>query len=181
MKQQKRTKQESNDPIYFSIIVVLFGISISTFIHDPILHSLWAVLNGWSIDSYESGWMTGSTSILASSSASWQSLWGYFMFPAISIFILTLIIVAMKPEKLIMIFGIITMSLNLPSLNPLITGSDAYNAVGVLTNGGFSEGFAYTMHYLLFFLILVIWGIYLYIVIEDNSKDSKKRVENLYH
>lgn len=174
-------KKESNDYIYYSIIIVFIGLSAGTFLHDPILHGLAATINGWSIDSYDSGWMTGSTSVIAPKTAGWQPFWFYFMFPSLVIFILTLAITIIRPERFIRVGGIILISLNLPSMNPTIIGSDAYNAVNMLAKSGFSEGFAYMMHYLLFFLILVVWGIYLYIVIENDSKDSKKRVENLYH
>jgi len=177
-------KKESNDMIYWAVIVVLLGMSVSTFFHDPILHGAAALINGWSIDSYDSGGifgMTGSTSVIAPATAGWFSLWFYFMFPSLTIFILTMIIAIIKPEKLIMIFGIITISLNLPSLNPTIPGSDAYNAVGMLIKSGFSDGYANLLHYLLFFLILVVWGLYLYIVIENNPNDSRRRIENIYH
>ena len=184
MKRKENGKKESNDPIYWTVIIVLFGLSLSTLIHDPILHGIAALINGWSIDSFDSGGvfgMTGSTSVIAPSTASWQSLWFYFMFPSLAIFILTAVIVFIKPEKSVMIFGIISMSLNLPSMNPTITGSDAFNAVGMLVTKGFSEGYANMAHYLLFFLILILWGLYLYVVIENNPKDSRKRVENIYH
>lgn len=174
-------KKESNDYIYWTVIIVFFGLALGTFLHDPVLHSVAATINGWSIDSYESGWMTGSTSVIAPANASWQSLWFYFMFPSLAIFILTIVITLIRMEKSVMVGGIILMSLNLPSLNPTIPGSDAYNAVGMLVKSGFAEGYANMLHYLLFFLILVVWGLYLYIVIENNPKDSRKRVENIYH
>ncbi len=186
-KQPSRWKKngivESNDPIYWTIIIVLFGLSISTFMHDPILHGIAATISGWSIDSYDSGGifgMTGSTSVIAPTNASWQSVWFYFMFPSLAIFILTSLITFIKPEKVIMVGGIILMSLNLPSLNPTITGSDAYNAVDMLIKSGFSEGFVNIVHYLLFFLILIIWGLYLYVTIENSEADARKRVKNIY-
>ena len=180
---QRTSKQESNDPIYWTVIIVMFGLSISTLIHDPVLHGIAATINGWSIDSYDSGGifgMTGSTSVIAPVSASWQQLWFYFMFPSLAIFILTAIITFIKPEKSIMVGGIIVMSLNLPSLNPTITGSDAYNAVDMLVKHSFSEGYANLAHYLLFFLILILWGMYLYVTIENSETDARKRVKNIY-
>ncbi len=180
----RKQKMESNDPIYWTIIIVMFGLSISTLIHDPILHGIAATINGWSIDSFDGGGifgMTGSTSVIAPATAPWLQLWFYFMFPSLAIFILTAIIAFIKPEKSIMVGGIIVMSLNLPSLNPTIVGSDAYNAVDMLVKHGFSEGLVIIAHYLLFFLILVLWGLYLYVVIENQPNDARKRVENIYH
>lgn len=180
----RKQKMDSNDPIYWTIIIVMFGLSISTLIHDPILHGIAAKINGWSIDSFNSGGifgMTGSTSVIAPATAPWQQLWFYFMFPSLAIFVLTVIITFIKPEKSTMVGGIIVMSLNLPSLNPTITGSDAYNAVDMLVKHGFSEWYANIVHYLLFFLILVIWALYLYVVIENQPQDARKRVENIYH
>lgn len=174
---------ESNDPIYWTIIIVMFGLSISTLIHDPILHGIAATINGWSIDSFDSGGifgMTGSTSVIAPATANWQSLWFYFMFPSLAIFIMAALITFIKPEKSIMVGGIIVMSLNLPSLNPTIIGSDAYNAVYMLVKHGFSEGLAITMHYLLFFLVLIFWGLFLYVTIENSEADAKKRIKNIY-
>lgn len=178
---QRPKKHESNDYIYWTIIIVFLGISAGTFIHDPILHGVIAVLNGWSIDDYQTGLMIGSTSVIAPANASWQSYWIFFMFPALAIFIIVMVITLLRPERVLMVGGIIVMSMNLPSLNPAITGSDAYNAVDMLAKKGFGEGYANLVHYLLFFIILVAWGLYLYIVIENNSKDSRLRIENIYH
>ncbi|MDD5453917.1 MAG: hypothetical protein PHW62_00255 [Candidatus Ratteibacteria bacterium] len=184
MNRKSNGKMESNDPIYWSIVIVMFGLSLSTFLHDPILHGIAAKINGWSIDSYDMGGifgMTGSTSVIAPVSASWPSLWFYFMFPSLAIFILTVIITFLKPEKSIMVGGTILMSLNLPSLHPTITGSDAYNAVNMLLKHGFSEWLVYVAHFLLFILVLILWALYLYVIIENNQNDAKKRVENIYH
>lgn len=184
VKQTKRTeKVESNDYIYWTVLIVLFGLSLSTFMHDPVLHGIAATINNWSIDSFDSGGilgMTGSTSVIAPTSANWQSLWFYFMFPSLAIFILTPIITFIRPEKSVMVGGIILMSLNLPSLNPTVPGSDAYNAVDMLIKNGFSEGVIVPAHYLLFILILVLWGLYLYVTIEDSEADARKRIKNIY-
>ena len=55
-------KGESNDPIYFSILAVFFlMLGAATFLHDPILHGLFAYANGWEVTDYETGLMVGST------------------------------------------------------------------------------------------------------------------------
>lgn len=174
-------KKEGNDYIYFSVLAVFAVIGIGTFFHDPILHGIIAYWNGWQIESFETGLMTGSTTVLASLKASTWSIWLYFMFPSIAIFIIVIIATWFKPDRIIMVAGIILMSMNLPSLKPDLQGSDAYNAVQYLVAKGWSELGANVLHYILFILILIIWGLYLYITVEDSRKDAKARMNNIVH
>lgn len=174
-------KKESNDYILYTVLSVFGFIALGTFYHDPILHGIIAYWNGWGIEGFETGLMTGSTTVLASIKASTSSVWLYFMFPSIAIFITVLIATWLKPDRIIMVAGIILMSMNLPSLKPDLQGSDAYNAVQYLITKGWSELGANALHYILFIAILIIWGLYLYITVENNPKDAKARMENIVH
>lgn len=177
MKHQK----ESNDIWYLTILIVFSTLSIGTFFHDPLLHGIIAYWNGWEIETFETGLITGSTTVLASTKASTWSVWLYFMFPSIAIFITVIIATWLKPDRLLMVAGIILMSMNIPSLKPDLVGSDAYNAVQYLIFKGWSETGANVLHYILFIAILILWGLYLYISVENNSKDVKARMKNIIH
>lgn len=174
-------KNEGNDYIYYTILTIFATIGIGTFFHDPLLHGIIAYWNGWQIEGFETGLMTGSTTVLASLKASTWSIWFYFIFPSIAIFITVIIATWMKPDRLIMVAGIILMSMNLPSLKPDLIGSDAYNAVQYLIMTGWSETGANVLHYILFILILILWGLYLYITVEDKQTDAKARMKNIVH
>lgn len=181
MKQKQKQKLQNDDFIYV-ILTVFFVLGSATFIHDPILHSVAATIVGFSVEGYTTGLMVGSTDVIAPINAAWWKYELFFMFPAIIIFVLIAIITIARPEKLIMVGGIIVGALNLPSLNPAITGSDAFNAANMMAKQGvMSEGFAMILHYLLFFVVLLVWGLFLYVAIESNSKDSRARIENIYH
>lgn len=172
-------KKEGNDYIYFTILIIFVTIAIGTFWHDPILHGIVALLNGWEIETFETGLMTGSTTVLASTKASIWSVWLYFMFPPIAIFVAVIIATWFKPDRLIMVAGIILMSMNLPSLKPDLQGSDAYNAIQYLVIKGWSELGANALHYILFITVLILWGLYLYVTVENNSRDAKARMKNI--
>lgn len=180
-KPERAGKESGNDYIYLTIVMTYLTLAIGTFWHDPILHSLIAIFNGWELDGYKSGLMIGSTSAIANAASSTFSYWIFYMFPALVIFLLIIIVTIIRQDRILMVGGIILFSLNIPSLNPEITGSDAYNAVQLLVSRGWSEFSATTLHYIIFLLMLAVWGIYLYIVTENNPKDAMGRMKNIIH
>lgn len=178
MKQQSDTK-------YYILIILLLTLSIGTFLHDPLLHGLMARLNWWSVDSYSSNLFTGQTSTLVPKSASTESIWLFFMMPSIviiiSIFIVTYIalISSTFDDRFILLIGVILIGLNITSLYPGVTGSDSDNALKVLIDRGIPEITAYLIHYAIFLVFFVLWSLYLFIAIENNPKDAKKRLHSL--
>lgn len=180
-----RKRESSNQYIYLTILVFFIAIGFATLLHDPILHSIIGYLNGWQLDSYSVSLGTGSTDTIVSSaqlaSTPTFNYWLFYMFPPMAIFILSFVIVFFNPNRLIIVAGIIFMSLNFSSLFPNLVGSDAYKAVQVLTSRGWSEPSAYLVHYLILIVMFIIWGLYLYIGIENSPKDAKARAKNIVH
>lgn len=167
------------------ILIVFIGFGTFTYIHDPILHSIIGVgLNGWQFDTYSVSLGTGSTDALATpqqlASTPTFNYWLFYMFPSLFIFILSFMIITFNPNRLIIVGGLIFMSLNFSSLLPNLPGSDAYNAVQVLISRGWSEPSAYIFHYIILMIMFIIWGLYLYIGIENSPKDARSRVQNIY-
>jgi len=173
-------RKESTDYLYLSILTGFIVIGLGTLIHDPYLHSFIAIINGWPVTDYTSGLATGSTDILASINASTPSLWIYFMFPSMSIYIISFTLLLYNPNRLIIIVGLLLLMLNFASLLPNIPGSDAYNAVQLLISRGWSEVSAYTLHYIITFIIILILLLFLYIGIENNPKDARSRSSNIF-
>lgn len=175
--------KEGNDYKYLTIFIIFISLAFGTFLHDPILHSIVAIANGWELSEYQSGLMTGETTVIATASqasgASTFSFWLYFMFPSLFIYILTMIITILKQDRLLRVAGVVLLSLNLPSLNPEISGSDSYNAVQFLVTRGWTELSAGALHYSILLGALVVYGLYLYIIIEDSNKDSRTRTQNI--
>lgn len=178
MKQQSDTK-------YYILIILLLTLSIGTALHDPLLHGLMAKINGWSVDSYSSNLFTGQTSAMVPRSATTESIWLFFMAPSIiiiiSIFIVTYIalISSTFDDRFILLIGIILIGLNIPSLYPGITGSDSDSALKILIDRGTPEITAYLIHYTIFLVFFVLWSLYLFIAVENNAKDAKKRFKSI--
>jgi len=181
----RKSIKENNDYIYLTIMTIFVVLFLGTFFHDPLLHSLIARINGWEISDYTSSLMTGQTTAIATVSqvthASTFSFWLYYMFPALFIYIITLLVVIIKPERLIISGGFILLSTNLASLNPQIPGSDSFNAVQLLVTRGWSEAGAYALHFIMLGIAIVILGLYIYIGTENNPEDAKGRVKNIIH
>ncbi len=176
-----RIKERSNDYIFLTVITVYTMLAIGTFFHDPILHQIPAVLFGWELGGYQNGIMIGSTTAIANAGASPLSLWIFYMFPAIAVFFTVVIVTILRQDRLVFVGGIILISLNIASLNPEIKGSDACNAAQMLITNGWSELWAYLLHFVIFILFLLLWGLYLYVVIESNPKDAVARARNIIH
>lgn len=178
-----RAAKENNDYIYLTILATFIVLSLGTFVHDPILHSAVALYNGWQIGDYNTGLMVGQTSAIASAFQAAHTttfnFWLFFMFPAMFIFVATLIAVIIKPDRLVIVSGRILLALNLASLNPSIPGSDAYNAIQFLTTRGWTEFSAYAAHFLLLGIMVIIWGLFEYIGTENNPEDARKRAANI--
>lgn len=180
-----KSKLETNNTyVLLTILLSFFTLAIGTRIHDPILHSIVAILNGWSITEWESGLMIGSTTAMISAATATNTsttmFWLYFMFPPIFIYVVSFLINVFFPNRLIRVSGFILMALNLASVNPEIKGSDAYNAAVFLTTRGWSETTAFGIQYLIMFGFIVLYGLYLYISVEDNDKDARNRMKNLW-
>ncbi|CAG0948591.1 MAG: hypothetical protein OIN86_12935 [Candidatus Methanoperedens sp.] len=184
MKIKRQNRTESNNFIYMVILITFIALTLGTFVHDPLLHGFIAKLNGWQIGDYETGLMTGSTDAIISfseaSKATTLSYWLFYMFPSIFIFFGVIILTLINPNRLILVAGIVMTFLNLSSLNPSIQGSDAFNSVQMLMTRGWTESSAYGLHYGIWGLFWILWVLYIYISIENNSKDTKNRIRNIY-
>lgn len=167
------------DSTYTIIILVFFIMILGTRMHDPVLHGAIAWLNGWGISDYSSGLTTGQTTATVAATASALALWEFYMFPGLFIFVTTIVATIYRPEREILIMGIILMAMNISSFDPAITGSDAYNAVQVLISTGTGDGLAYSAHYALLITIVILWAMYLYVAIETNPKDARTRIRGL--
>ncbi len=180
MRVTKKTNQKpmSNDAIYLIIVITLLSLATFTYIHEG-LHALVAYAYGWEISDSSHGLMTGETSAIASSHASTLAYWSFFMLPALVMFLAVITITVLFPNRFVLVVGVIVSQLNLPSTNPQIPGSDAYNAAQFLMTRGWSETGAYTIHYILFFAILALYALFLYVVTENNQGDARRRMINI--
>lgn len=176
-------KQESNQFIYLSILVMFIVLSFGTLIHDPFLHWLIIKLNGWQFASYSTSIGIGSTDALVSPSQIANTptfnYWLFFMFPSIFIFIFSFLVIVLKPDRFFIITGHILILLNFSSLLPSVTGSDAHKAIQFLVSRGLSEPTAYVIQYAVLLSMLIIYGLYFYIGTENNQKDAQSRIRNI--
>lgn len=175
---------ENNDYIYITVLALFSTLTLGTFFHDPLLHGLIAWINGWQIGEYNSGLMTGQTTVIATAAqaahASTFSFWLFFMFPAIAIYFMSFAAIIINPDRLIIVIGRILMALNLASLNPQIPGSDASNAITFLMTRGWTEFGAYAVHFIILGVMVILWGLFEYIGTENNPEDAKKRAANIF-
>lgn len=182
-----RTKavKENNDYIYIIILAIFGTLLIGTFFHDPILHGIIASINGWSIQEYNSGLMTGQTTAIASAAqvagASTFMFWLFFVFPAIFLYLISFAAIIINPDRLIIVVGRILMALNLASMNPQIPGSDASNAIQFLSTRGWTEFSAYLVHFIILGAMIIVWGLFEYIGTENNPEDAHKRADRIFN
>ena len=183
-RENMKKKESSNQYIYLTILVTMIIFGAGSLLHDPILHSIIGYLNGWQFDSYSVSLGIGNTDVLVSptqlANTSTFNYWLFYMFPPMTIFILSFILVFFNPNRLIIVAGIIFMSLNFSSLLPNLVGSDSYKATQVLISRGWSEQSAYAVHYIILIVMLLIWALYFYIGTENNPKDAKARAINIW-
>ena len=169
-------KKNVNNSKTFIILIVFITLGIGTYFHDPILHTIPALLFGWNVPSSFSGFTTGSTNALINPSATPLQLWIFYMLPSIAIYAVTLFLTLTHPTKLILISADILLLINLPSFDPLNKGSDSYNAMQYIT---LSSPIPFILHFLMFIIAGLILAIFLSIAIEDNVKDAKSRIRSL--
>lgn len=178
-------KIKGNEYFSYYIIIMLLTLSIGTALHDPFLHGLMAYLNGWSIESYSTSLFTGHTSSMAPKDASTFSIWLFFMFPSMFIITSTFIITYMAlmsstfEDRLVLTAGVVLVALNMPSLFPGVIGSDSDNAFRILIERGTPEIAAILIQYSIFIIFFLLWCYYIYVAIENNPKDAKKRLHSL--
>ncbi len=178
-------KIKENEYFSYYIIIILLVLSIGTALHDPFLHGLMAYLNGWSVESYSSSLFTGRTSVITPRDASTGSLWLFYMMPPMTlialIFIVTYIALmsSIFEDRLMLVIGTVLIGINITSLYPGVTGSDSDNALRVLIDRGTPEITAVLIQYFIFIMFFLLWCYYIYIAIENNPKDAKKRLHSL--
>ncbi len=177
--------KRKSDTQYYIIVIMLLSLALGTALHDPFLHGMVAHINGWTVESYSSNLFTGQTSTIAPVNAPTNQIWVFYMFPAMFIIIATFIVTYLAlmtssiDDKFIMVIGIVLVALNMPSLYPGITGSDSDSAMRILTERGMPEFSAVIIHYAIFLIFFVLWSMYLFIAVENNTKDAKKRLNSL--
>lgn len=177
----KKLNKENDSYLILIILTVFLALAVGTRFHDPYLHGLIIYLNGWQIGDYTSGLTTGSTEAFysATKNISTLSVWIFYMFPAIFIYILVMFITFFKSDKIILISGIILTGLNLPSFDPSNKGSDSYEAVMFLLTRGLNEILVFALHWIIFILIIIIWALYLDIAVENDTRDARSRILNI--
>ena len=161
------------------MLLTFLSFATLTFLHDPILHALPALAFGWNVDSWVTGIMTGSTTVSATSDVTSIELWIFYMLPSLTLTTLSLFSVIIYPIRIVIIPALILFMLNIPSLNPFITGSDASMAVEVLIESGISTAGATLTHIIIFLLFIAIFAFFLYITIEDEPKDAERRTRSI--
>lgn len=173
-------ESKNNYDFWMSIILVLLSVIIGTGFHDPVLHSVIIYINGWELGAWQSGLLTGSTEALISVSSMESiptlNLFVFYMFPATFIFLLVYLLTIKSTSRFALIAGVILLGLNIASFSPSISGSDANSALELLILRGMPTITAYTLMYGLFFIALVLWAFYVFISIENNPKDARRRM-----
>ncbi len=171
---------KKSDNFLLSVVLVFLALVIGTQIHDPLLHSIIIWINNWQLGDWQSGILTGSTEALISISSMndipTMNLWIFYMFPAITIFTLIYLLTMRSTSRFVLIAGTVIMALNIASFSPSITGSDANSALNLLILRGWSNLSAYLLMYGMFLFALILYGIYIYIAIENNPSDARKRL-----
>lgn len=158
---------------YTSFILIFIGLLFTlTIFHDPLLHGLIALIYGWKITGFEVGILTGYTSIQTLTASTFQ-MWTFYMFPAIFLCLASFLLLYIHPDRIIFIVVLILFILNINSLNPYASGSDAFNASEVL-NKALLPG--ELIHLTIFLLFVGLFATTCYIVIENNSKDAQARI-----
>lgn len=173
-------KRESKLHLYLTALFIMLGLTIGTGLHDPVLHGLIAYINGWTVTSYSSGFIVGSTDVTGSDDISTWGKWWFYMLPSIFIFTFVFVVTLVNPHRLLRILGIVLIGLNLPSLSPEISSSDASQSINILILAGWDSMSAYALHWLLYLIAILVWILYLYIINDDNMKDVQSRISNIF-
>lgn len=173
-------ESKNNYDFWMSIILVLLSVIIGTGFHDPVLHSVIIYINGWELGAWQAGLLTGSTEALISVSSMESiptlNLFVFYMFPATFIFALVYLLTIKSTSRFVLIVCIILLGLNIASFSPSIIGSDANSVLELLILRGMPVVTAYTLTYGIFILALLLWAFYIYIAIENNPKDARRRL-----
>ena len=168
------------------IILVIVSLLTLTSLHDPLLHGAVAKLNGWDVTDSETGIMTGYTNITITQetfdNTPTSQVWLFFMLPPLVLFFGAFIIVLFNPHRLVAVVALILMVLNLASLSPerLLGTSDASQAMAYLISIGISPILAELLHWGIFAAAIIALGTFIYIIFENNQKDSENRIRSIH-
>ena len=173
-------KSKQISPVLF-IIVTALALSVCTFFHDPLLHGLIAILNGWHIESFSTQMFTGQTtiSIPATTPYTLSQAWIFFMFPALTLITLAIVFALYFKNRIMYIFSTILIMLNFASIDPGIVGTDANRAMLVLEEFGVSHIKAYMIHMIILAMVIIVFALYQFIIYENNPSDSTKRMKRI--
>jgi hypothetical protein len=158
----------------FFLFVLIFSSALLslTIFHDPILHGAIAMLYGWQITDFNVGILNGYTSITTLTATTLQ-MWTFYMFPAVFLCSLSFILLYLHPNRLTFIFVLILFILNINSLNPYASGSDAYKASELLSKALLP---AEAIHLSIFIFFVLLFAATAYVVVENNTNDANKRL-----
>ena len=167
------------------ILIVIVSLLTLTSLHDPILHGTVAKINGWNMTDYETGIMTGYTNVSMTQetfdSTHPIGVWLFFMLPPLLLFFGAFLIILLNPNKFIATIALILMFLNLASLSPeaLLPTSDSSQAMAYLISTGTSPLLAGLIHWGIFALAIIALATFIYIMFENNQKDSERRIRSI--
>lgn len=171
----------------YGVFLILGILSMLSFtaLHDPLLHGFMAWVNGWTVVGWDKGILTGFTiaEVTAEQYAA-TPLWGkwfYYMLPPLVLFFLPPVIYFIEPERIIAMFSVVLMLLNIASLSPerLLEGSDSTQGLQVLLEEGVNPLIAVSLHWGIFILAFVAFFTVLWVAFEDDKEDSEERIEEL--
>lgn len=167
--------RNKNQGTSFQIIILVFAVlALGTFLHDPILHSL----AGGEVVESQSGFTSGSTTVDFLSTTSPALFWLFYMLPSAIIYAASMIVTIYRPVKPVLIISTILLGLNLGSFDITNQASDSYKAMNVLA-AMTSPEIAFVVHLSIFIIAVVLFGLFLYISVENNSKDSSSRIKSI--
>lgn len=158
--------------IMLAITYISFG--VLTFLHDPVLHCIPALIFDWDIVSWETGILTGNVIVNTINATTWE-LWWYFMTPPITLCSFALLTTILYPSRFMAIPSLVLFLLNLGSLDFNIDGSDSNKALLALLNHGVDPLYAHLLHYGIFIGSIAIFGFFLFVMFEDSIKDAMFR------
>ena len=167
------------------LILGILSILSFTALHDPLLHGFMAVVNGWTVIGWDKGILTGFTiaEVTVEQYAN-TPLWGkwfYYMLPPLVLLFIPPIIYFINPERIIAMFAVVLILLNIASLSPerLLEGSDSAQGLQVLLEEGVNPLIAVSLHWGIFILALVTFFTVLWVAFDNNKEDSEERIEEL--
>lgn len=162
--------------IMLAIVYISFG--VLTFLHDPILHCIPALLFGWDIVSWETGILTGNVIVNTINATTWE-LWWYYMTPPLVLCTGALTMVILYPSRFTGIPSFILFMLNIASMDFNIGGSDSNKALLALLEHGVNPLPAHILHYALFIGVIFVFGTVFFVIFENNIKDAMYRRDKL--